>query len=85
MGRDHLQAYIRSAALSTEGGSTRTYGIRKELVGELNSPVVEWLNRGLMDNPQLGHFFGVRKYLRGEMNSLQWLKQGLNGSVEPYN
>eukprot|EP00959_Pyramimonas_sp_CCMP1952_P391686 8208055-Pyramimonas_sp.AAC.1 len=29
--------------------------------GEWNSPVAEWLNRGLMDNPSLGHFFGVRK------------------------
>eukprot|EP00976_Prorocentrum_cordatum_P055474 1119426-Prorocentrum_minimum.AAC.4 len=26
-------------------GSTRTYGLRKELVGELNSRVVRWLNK----------------------------------------
>eukprot|EP00976_Prorocentrum_cordatum_P108458 1194846-Prorocentrum_minimum.AAC.10 len=34
--------------------------IRKYLGGELNSPVVEWLNRGLMDHSQLGRVFGVR-------------------------
>eukprot|EP00959_Pyramimonas_sp_CCMP1952_P411691 8627468-Pyramimonas_sp.AAC.1 len=32
---------------------------------KLNSPVVEWLNKGLMDNPQIWHFFGARKYLGG--------------------
>eukprot|EP00976_Prorocentrum_cordatum_P002817 54638-Prorocentrum_minimum.AAC.2 len=40
-----------------------------------------------MDNPQLGHFFGVRKYLGGELIFLVagWLNKGLMaGHVEPY-
>eukprot|EP00976_Prorocentrum_cordatum_P083824 1185395-Prorocentrum_minimum.AAC.1 len=45
--------------------STRTCGVRKYLVGELNSPVVEWPDRGLMDNSRQRHFFGVREYRRG--------------------
>eukprot|EP00959_Pyramimonas_sp_CCMP1952_P205129 4289487-Pyramimonas_sp.AAC.1 len=47
---------------------------------ESNSPVVEGLNKGLMDNPQLGHFFGVRKYLGGESRNspvAEWLDKGL--------
>ena len=31
--------------------------------------MVEWLNNGSMDDSQLGHFFGVRKDLGGELNS----------------
>eukprot|EP00959_Pyramimonas_sp_CCMP1952_P097273 2033245-Pyramimonas_sp.AAC.2 len=39
--------------------------------GGVNSLVVERLNKGLMDNPQLGHFFGLRKDLasRTELSS----------------
>ena len=36
---------------------------------ELNSPVVEWLNKGLTVDSHLGQFFGVRKCLEGESNS----------------
>eukprot|EP00959_Pyramimonas_sp_CCMP1952_P218378 4567279-Pyramimonas_sp.AAC.1 len=40
----------------------------------MNSPVVEWPNRGLMDNPALGHFFGVL---------VEWLDKGLMSSSSP--
>eukprot|EP00976_Prorocentrum_cordatum_P102020 1192876-Prorocentrum_minimum.AAC.2 len=40
---------------------------------------MEWLDRGLMDNPQLWHFFGVRKYSGGQLNSpvVERLDRGL--------
>eukprot|EP00959_Pyramimonas_sp_CCMP1952_P239503 5005529-Pyramimonas_sp.AAC.1 len=47
---------------------------------ESNSLVAEWLNKGLMGNPQLGHFFGVRKYSGGELRNspvVEWLNKGL--------
>eukprot|EP00959_Pyramimonas_sp_CCMP1952_P063988 1336913-Pyramimonas_sp.AAC.1 len=50
-----------------EGGSTRTRGVRKHSGGELNSPVVAWLSRGLTDDSQLWHFFGVRNDLGGRI------------------
>eukprot|EP00959_Pyramimonas_sp_CCMP1952_P265399 5549524-Pyramimonas_sp.AAC.1 len=46
-------------------GSTRTRGLLKYLGGKLILSVVGWRNRGLMDNPQLRHFFGARKYFGG--------------------
>eukprot|EP00959_Pyramimonas_sp_CCMP1952_P079724 1667406-Pyramimonas_sp.AAC.1 len=38
-----------------------------------------------MDNPQLGHFFGVRKYWGGEFNSpvVEWLNKGLMAVSSP--
>eukprot|EP00959_Pyramimonas_sp_CCMP1952_P321857 6735060-Pyramimonas_sp.AAC.1 len=36
---------------------------------ESNSPVAERPNKGSMDNPRLGHFFGVRNYLGGELRN----------------
>eukprot|EP00959_Pyramimonas_sp_CCMP1952_P136952 2865720-Pyramimonas_sp.AAC.1 len=38
-----------------------------------------------MDNPQLGHFFGVRKYLGGESNSpvVERLNKGLTAAWSP--
>eukprot|EP00959_Pyramimonas_sp_CCMP1952_P465814 9488960-Pyramimonas_sp.AAC.1 len=52
----------------------------------LESSVVGWLKRGLlMDNPQLGHFFGARKYLGGELDSpvVEWLNKGLMAAWGP--
>ena len=48
------------------------------LGGELNFSVTERLNKGLTDNPQLGHFFGVRKYSGEELNFTveEWLNRG---------
>eukprot|EP00959_Pyramimonas_sp_CCMP1952_P081982 1712868-Pyramimonas_sp.AAC.1 len=45
----------------------------------------ERLNRGLTDNPQLRHFFGVRKYLRGELNSplVERLNKGSTAAWSP--
>eukprot|EP00959_Pyramimonas_sp_CCMP1952_P350522 7344090-Pyramimonas_sp.AAC.1 len=59
--------------------------IRKHLGGEMNFPEVEWLNRGLIDNPQLWHFFGVHEYLGGELNStvVEWLNKGLMAASSP--
>eukprot|EP00976_Prorocentrum_cordatum_P101762 1192776-Prorocentrum_minimum.AAC.1 len=38
-----------------------------------------------MDNPRLGHFFGVRNYLGGELNSpvVEWLNKGLMAVSSP--
>eukprot|EP00976_Prorocentrum_cordatum_P067080 1178580-Prorocentrum_minimum.AAC.1 len=40
-----------------------------------------------MDNPQLWHFFGFRKYLGGELNSpvVEWLNKGLMSVWSPTN
>eukprot|EP00959_Pyramimonas_sp_CCMP1952_P191176 3997583-Pyramimonas_sp.AAC.1 len=40
--------------------------------------MVEWLTKGLLDSSQLGHFFGLRKRLGGELNSpvVEWLTKG---------
>eukprot|EP00976_Prorocentrum_cordatum_P107587 1194666-Prorocentrum_minimum.AAC.12 len=52
---------------------------RQRLRGELNSPVAEWRNSGLMHRSRLGHFFGVGKYSGGESNSpgVERLDKGL--------
>eukprot|EP00959_Pyramimonas_sp_CCMP1952_P376513 7886413-Pyramimonas_sp.AAC.2 len=57
----------------------------KKSGGELNSPVVESLNKGLMDNPRLWRFFSVRKYLRGELYSavVEWVNKGLTAVWSP--
>eukprot|EP00976_Prorocentrum_cordatum_P106114 1194386-Prorocentrum_minimum.AAC.1 len=54
------------------------------LGGESNPPVVEQLNRGLMDSSQLGHFFGICKYVGGESNSpvVERLNRGLMDSSQ---
>eukprot|EP00976_Prorocentrum_cordatum_P078465 1183123-Prorocentrum_minimum.AAC.7 len=52
---------------SAKVGAHKT--VREQLVLELNSPVAERLNKGLMDKPQLRRFFGVRKYLGGELSN----------------
>eukprot|EP00959_Pyramimonas_sp_CCMP1952_P369031 7729731-Pyramimonas_sp.AAC.1 len=38
-----------------------------------------------MDNPQLGHFYGVRKYFGGDSNSpvAEWLDKGLMAVSSP--
>eukprot|EP00976_Prorocentrum_cordatum_P101135 1192494-Prorocentrum_minimum.AAC.2 len=38
-----------------------------------------------MDNPQLWHLFGLRKYLDGELNSpvVEWLNKGLTAAWSP--
>eukprot|EP00976_Prorocentrum_cordatum_P020850 423591-Prorocentrum_minimum.AAC.1 len=47
--------------------TTRTCGIIRDFLSKnnlpVNFPVAEWLHKGLIDNPQLWHFFGARKYL----------------------
>ena len=48
--------------------------------------MVEWLNKGLMDNSQLWHFFGVRKYLGGELTNspvAELLNKGLMSVRSP--
>eukprot|EP00959_Pyramimonas_sp_CCMP1952_P113672 2376432-Pyramimonas_sp.AAC.1 len=63
---ERLSKGLMSAPASTE-----------YLGGELNSPVAEQLNKGLMDKSQLGRFFGIRKYLAGELRNspvAEWLK-----------
>eukprot|EP00959_Pyramimonas_sp_CCMP1952_P301854 6315955-Pyramimonas_sp.AAC.1 len=61
------------------------FGVRNDLGGELNSPVVDWLNRGLMDNSQLWHFFGANNDLGGELNSpvVEWVKKGSMSASSP--
>ena len=68
---------------SAKVGAHKT--VREQLVLELNSPVAERLNKGLMDKPQLRRFFGVRKYLGGELNSpvVEWLNKGLMSVSSP--
>ena len=50
------------------------WALVNKTVGELNSRVAKWLNKGLKDNSHLRHFVGVRKqhggrieFLRGKM------------------
>eukprot|EP00959_Pyramimonas_sp_CCMP1952_P258999 5414543-Pyramimonas_sp.AAC.2 len=47
-------------------GSSRARGIRKYLGGESSFPVAEWLNRGVVDDPQLGDFFSASVTIWGE-------------------
>eukprot|EP00959_Pyramimonas_sp_CCMP1952_P213853 4474792-Pyramimonas_sp.AAC.1 len=53
--------------------------------GESNSPVGNGPFKCSTDSSQLWPFFSARK-MRGELNFpvVEWLKQGLNGRVEPY-
>eukprot|EP00976_Prorocentrum_cordatum_P072544 1180755-Prorocentrum_minimum.AAC.9 len=66
-------------------------GAARRFVNRLNREIGreqgdrEELNRGLMDSPQLWHFFGVRKYLGGELNSpvVEWFNKGLMSLLSP--
>eukprot|EP00959_Pyramimonas_sp_CCMP1952_P390360 8179650-Pyramimonas_sp.AAC.1 len=65
---------IKNKGLMASASPTRSATLGKceqaqIFAGKFNSPVVERLNKGLMDNPQLWHFFGARKDSGGELNS----------------
>eukprot|EP00976_Prorocentrum_cordatum_P081648 1184499-Prorocentrum_minimum.AAC.4 len=75
-----LSSRRASATIASACESANNWG-RK-----LNSPVVERLNKGLTANFHLGHFFGVRKKLGGELRNfpvVERLNKGLTAACSP--
>eukprot|EP00976_Prorocentrum_cordatum_P000062 1247-Prorocentrum_minimum.AAC.1 len=83
------QVWTRLQQVWTFPAPTRArhaHGVRNCLEGELNSPAVERLNRGLMANSRICHFCGIQTYyLAGESNSpvVEWLIKGVMSASSP--